>query len=92
VNARILAQASRLQNRVTLLELRDEHHRPGDSFGTPPLFVIVLYVHDRGQKAQHWTRTELEPDVARELYDQAVSEFIAKPFESEPSFIDGAVV
>jgi len=56
----------------------------------PPVFVIVLLVQDQTNKPQHWSRTELDAELARELYDTAVAEFIAED-EPEPSFVSGGV-
>lgn len=80
MRTQIIANAERGENRVALLSVTDLSL----GFRNPPIFLVVLYVRERGKKPQHWSRTELEPDVARELYDQAVAEF-AGP-ESEPSF------
>jgi len=71
VNARVVLSATRGHNAVTLLEVQA---LPGGLVRT--VFAVVMVVQDRAQKSQTWARTDLDPLVARELYDVAVAEFI----------------
>lgn len=80
MNARVLANGTNARNHVALLELVDDA-APSAALQMPPLYVVALYVHDRAGKPQHWSRTEAQPNVARELYDVALAEFI---FPEEP--------
>ena len=73
MNARVVLSATRGHNAVNLVELYSGS--PGYA-SVPTVFVVVLVVQDRAQKSQTWARTDLDPLVARELYDVAVAEFI----------------
>lgn len=75
MNARVLAHAIRGHNWVSLIEQWPV------SMMRSPVYVVTLHVHDRADKPQTWARTDLAPDVARELYDVAVAEFISPELE-----------
>jgi hypothetical protein len=82
MDVKILASGAKGRNTVALLEQTDylDMTRAGEAV-TRSLYIVTLVVHDRAGKAQTWARTDLDPSVARELYDVAVAEFIAAEVE-----------
>jgi hypothetical protein len=79
MNARILAQALRRRElpageqrtSVVLVEIRDEQGL------APTLYVMTVAMQQSTGRLVHWSRTELEPEKAREAYDQAVLDLVA---------------
>lgn len=72
MNARILAQAERAQNRVALLALVDESQD-----GNWPLYLVTFYIA-AAKGPQHWARSVSDPIEARELYDQCVLDHVSR--------------
>ena len=79
MNARVVAKAIRARNLVALLELRDvDVSEALASVAVPPLYVVVFSLEARPGKRDHWSRTETDPEVARELYDRGVLDHVSE--------------
>jgi LysM domain len=74
MDVKVLGVGENGGNRVALVRLG----HPGDP-EFPPVYVVALSVNATGtSRRETWARTDLDESIARELYEQALAEFVTR--------------